>query len=185
MGRYPLRRRLLNWLSFRTVRWLRHVQHYEAELILRQCARAGADVHLRMPVRIYAPERLTLGNSVDIGEFSHIRANGGVTIGDRVLIASHVVIATRGHPAQLPRYGVTEDAPIRIEDDVWIGAGAILLPGVTVGRGAIVAAGAVVTRDVPAACMVAGVPAKVIKSLEGESPADSGEANGAAAGGGA
>jgi acetyltransferase-like isoleucine patch superfamily enzyme len=115
-----------------------------------------------MPVVIYAPEQLELGDQIDIGEFTHIRANGGVRIGSRVLIASHVVIASRAHPVTVPRYGVVEDAPIVIEDDVWIGAGAIVLPGVTVGYGAIIGAGAVVTRSVEPRTVVGGVPAKQI-----------------------
>jgi acetyltransferase-like isoleucine patch superfamily enzyme len=115
-----------------------------------------------MPVTIYAPEQLEMGDEVDIGEFTHIRANGGVRIGNRVLIASHVVITSRAHPVTLPRYGVIEDAPIAIEDDVWIGAGAIILPGVTVGRGAVVAAGAVVTKSIEPYTIMGGVPAKQI-----------------------
>jgi acetyltransferase-like isoleucine patch superfamily enzyme len=116
-------------------------------------------------VVIYNPEGLTIGNQVDIGEFTHIRANGGVTIGDRVLIASHVVITSRAHPVALPRFGVTQDAPVRIEDDVWLGAGVIILPGVTVGKGAVVAAGAVVTRAVPPMTVVAGVPAIAVREI--------------------
>jgi len=131
----------------------------EAAAILRQCAAVGTNVRLRWPVVIYHPEGLRLGNDVAIGEFSHIRASGGVTIGNRVLLASHVVVTSRTHPLAPPRWGVTEDRPIVIEDDVWIGAGAIVLPGVTLGRGSVVAAGAVVTRSVPPMTVVAGVPA--------------------------
>ena len=134
---------------------------HEASALLARCKRAG-QVRLRMPVVIYDPEHLEMGDQIDIGEFTHIRANGGVRIGNRVLIASHVVIASRAHPIALPRYGVVEDAPIVIEDDVWIGAGAIVLPGVTVGRGAVIGAGAVVTRSVEPRTIVAGVPAKEI-----------------------
>jgi acetyltransferase-like isoleucine patch superfamily enzyme len=118
-----------------------------------------------MPVIIYHAAQLRLGSRIDIGEFTHIRASGGVTIGNGVLIASHVVITSRAHPVELPRYGVTEDAPVVIEDDAWIGAGAIVLPGVTIGRGAIVAAGAVVTRAVAAGTIVAGVPAALRRDL--------------------
>ena len=79
-----------------------------------------------------------------------------------MLVATHAVIASRQHPTVPIKWGVTEDAPIVIDDDVWIGAGAIVLPGVTIGRGAIVAAGAVVTSTVAPFLVVGGVPAKEI-----------------------
>jgi acetyltransferase-like isoleucine patch superfamily enzyme len=134
--------------------------------ILAACAAVGEDVRIRMPVVVYAPERLRFGSRVDVGEFSVLRANGGLTIGDRVLIAAHVVLTTRGHPEQPPRWGKTVDAPIAVEDDVWIGAHATVLPGVTIGRGAIVAAGAVVTADVAPLTVVAGVPARTLRTIE-------------------
>lgn len=130
--------------------------------MLARCQRAGDSVRLRMPVSIYHPEHLVLGSRIDVGEYVVIRASGGVTIGDRVLIAAHAVITSRQHPSRLPRFGVTEDAPIVLEDDVWIGAGAIILPGVIVGRGSIVGAGAVVTSSVAPFTIVGGVPAKPI-----------------------
>jgi acetyltransferase-like isoleucine patch superfamily enzyme len=140
---------------------LRLASAHDAERLLASCLRSGR-VRLRMPVTIYGAEFLEIGDQVDVGEFTHIRANGGVKIGSRVLLASHVIVTSRGHPSMLPRYGVTEDAPVVIEDDVWIGAGAIVLPGVTVGRGSIVAAGAVVTRSIEPHTIVAGVPARQI-----------------------
>jgi len=136
--------------------------------LLARCRARGTAVRLRMPVVVYDPASLTLGSEVDIGEFTHIRASGGVTIGSRVLIASHVVITSRAHPAVPPRFGVTEDRPVVIEDDVWIGAGAIVLPGVTIGRGSVVAAGSVVTKSVPSDTIVAGIPAEAIRSLKSE-----------------
>jgi acetyltransferase-like isoleucine patch superfamily enzyme len=135
---------------------------WRSRRLLRQCAASGETVRLRMPVVIYHPEHLTLGRQVDIGEFVMLRASGGLRIGDRVLIAAGAVLTTRGHPAEPPRSGRTVDAPIEVEDDVWIGAGAIVLPGVRIGRGAIVGAGAVVTRAVEAYSIVAGVPAREI-----------------------
>lgn len=124
-------------------------------------------MRLRMPVKIYHPNGLSIGNDVDIGEYTHIRASGGVSIGSKVLIAAHTVITSREHPIELPRYGVTVDAPVTIEDEVWIGAGAIILPGVRIHHGAIVAAGAVVTHDVSAFTMVGGIPARLIKHIQG------------------
>ncbi len=134
--------------------------------VLLQCRSVGIDVRLRMPVVVYDPARLRFGDHVDVGEFVMLRASGGLTIGSRVLIAAHAVITTRGHPEQPPRWLKVEDAPVTIEDDVWIGAGAVVLPGVTVGRGAIVGAGAVVTKSVEPFTVVGGVPAHVIRRID-------------------
>lgn len=141
------------------------LQRFEARRLIRRCAHAGHDVRLRMPVVIYDPGALSLGDQIDIGEFTHIRANGGLRIGNRVLIAAHVTITTRQHPIELPRWSIVRDAPVLIEDDVWIGAGAVILPGVTIGRGAVVAAGAVVTASVEPYTLVGGIPARPIKSI--------------------
>ena len=72
-----------------------------------------------------------------------------------------------GHPVhpELRRDGSQFSAPVRIGDDVWIGAGAVLLPGVTVGRGSVVGAGSVVTADVPPMTVVAGTPARVLRAI--------------------
>lgn len=153
---------IANWLH-------RAAQRYEAASLLSRTSRHG-DVRLRMPLVIYEPERLELGDQVDIGEFTHIRANGGLRVGNRVLIAAHVTITTREHPVELPRWSVTTDAPITIEDDVWIGAGAVVLPGVTIGRGAVVAAGAVVTASVEPYTVVGGVPARALRSIAPPAP---------------
>ena len=143
----------------------RAANRHDAAALVAQCRRAGSHVRLRMPVVIYAPEQLELGDRVDIGEYTHLRANGGLRIGNRVLIAAHVTITSREHPLELPRWAVTNDAPIVIEDDVWIGAGAVVLPGVTIGRGAVIAAGAVVTKSVDPFTVVGGVPARMIKTI--------------------
>ena len=155
-------------MSTRSAAWLARVRAHEAHRLLQRCRARGTDVRLRMPVTIYHPEHLTVGSRVDIGEYTHIRASGGVTIGDRVLIAAGAVVTSREHPVALPRYGVTADAPVVIEDDVWIGAGAIVLPGVTIGRGAIVGAGAVVTATVAPFTIVGGVPARIIGDVPQE-----------------
>lgn len=150
--------------------WSRRLDAYRAQTILRQCAALGTSVRLRMPVVVYSPENLTLGSQVDIGEFVVLRANGGMKIGSRVLIAAHAVLTTRGHPILPPRFGQTVDAPIVVEDDVWIGASAVVLPGVTIGHGSIVGAGAVVTRDVPPDTIVGGVPSRPLRSTSSREP---------------
>jgi maltose O-acetyltransferase len=90
-----------------------------------------------------------------------------IEIGDRVQIAPAVQLYTATHPLDAAeRAGGLESArPIRIGDDVWLGGGAIILPGVTIGAGSVVAAGAVVTRDVPPGVLVAGNPARVVRPL--------------------
>jgi acetyltransferase-like isoleucine patch superfamily enzyme len=160
------------WIYGFANRFATQLDRHRAERIVGRCASVGRSVLLRMPVVVYHPEKLTIGDQVDIGEFVVLRAGAGLTIGSRVLIAAHACLTTVGHPVALPRYGVTEGAPIRIDDDVWIGAGVLILPGVSVGRGAIVAAGAVVTHDVPAFTVVAGVPAVAVRTVP-SSPSES------------
>lgn len=126
-----------------------------------------------MPVIVYHPENLTFKGEADVGENVVIRANGGVTIGNRVLLAAGAAIISVGHPLTLPRWNLTVTAPVEIGDDVWIGTNAVVLPGVTIGAGAMVAAGAVVTSDVPPLTVVAGVPAKILRRVDDPvSPAD-------------
>lgn len=145
---------------------------YEQQLngVMASLASVGPRTRLRMPMTVYAPELLHLGEDTGVGEYCVLRANGGMTIGSRVQIAAGAILTTRGHPLGIPRHTQTVDAPIVIEDDVWIGSGAVILPGVTVGRGAIVAAGAVVTSDVEPMTVVAGVPARQLRTIEEANP---------------
>lgn len=103
-----------------------------------------------------------------------MEADTRITIGDRVSIAPGVILVTDSAPVNSPalihhpglRERAIRKAPIIIEDDVWIGAGVILLPGVRVGRGAVIGAGAVVTSDVASGTIVAGTPARLLRTLE-------------------
>lgn len=91
-----------------------------------------------------------------------------VTLGRAVQVGPNVCFETVSHGMVfVPGKGRGDtDAPIMVEDEVWIGAGAIITPGVTIGRGAVVGAGAVVTRDVPPRTFVGGVPARVIRTID-------------------
>jgi acetyltransferase-like isoleucine patch superfamily enzyme len=91
---------------------------------------------------------------------------GGITIEDDVLIGPKVSLITENHPVDPTNRKSLDLANIVIKKNAWIGAGAIILPGVTVGENAIVAAGAVVTKDVLDNTIVAGVPAKKIKNIK-------------------
>ncbi|MBK9049930.1 MAG: acyltransferase [Chloroflexi bacterium] len=113
---------------------------------------------------------IKVGKNSLIGEYSIIRGQGGVTIGDRVYTSPFTQIIAVNHIFDDPDrpfvdQGITAEG-IVIEDDVWLGAGAVITDGVRVGQGSVVAAGAVVTKDVPPHTVVAGVPAKVIKQIE-------------------
>jgi len=109
-----------------------------------------------------------VGASSWIGPYCVVYGNGGVEIGDHVMVAAHTMITSVGHEYGRLDVPMAEQplvlGTVRIEDDVWIGAHCTILPGVTIGRGAIVAAGSVVTRDVPAAAIVGGAPARLVGS---------------------
>lgn len=91
-----------------------------------------------------------------------------VYIGDYCMIGPNTLISTVGHPLspKKRRNHIGQAKPIIIGNDVWIGGNCTILPGVTVGNNVVIAAGAVVTRDVPDSCVVGGVPAKVLHTLE-------------------
>jgi acetyltransferase-like isoleucine patch superfamily enzyme len=117
---------------------------------------------------------IRIGRDSLIGEFNVLRGQGGITIGDRVYTSPLVQLAAVNHvfadPARpFVEQGITAEG-ITVEHDVWIGAGAIITDGVRIGQGAVVAAGAVVTRDVPPHTVVAGVPARVVKTISGDDP---------------
>jgi len=114
---------------------------------------------------------IKIGADSLIGEYSVIRGQGGVEIGDRVYTSPFTQIIAVNHVFDDPKkpfveQGITADG-IVIEDDVWLGAGVVITDGVRVGKGAVVAAGAVVTRDVAPHTVVGGVPAKQIKKIDG------------------
>lgn len=104
------------------------------------------------------------GNDVLLSHQVFLQGAGGLCFGSRIIVGPHANFITAGHNL------ITREATcasISIEDGVWVGANATILPGVTMGKGAVVAAGAVVTRDVPAYTVVGGVPATVISEVPG------------------
>ncbi|WP_281735855.1 sugar O-acetyltransferase [Paradevosia shaoguanensis] len=109
---------------------------------------------------------ITIGSNVFINQGCHFMDMGGITIGDDVMIGPKVNLVSAGHPvAPSERRNGIVAKPIVIGNNVWIGAAATILPGVTIGDNAVIAAGAVVSRDVPADTLAAGVPARVLKHL--------------------
>ena len=108
---------------------------------------------------------IRLGKNVFINHACSFLDIGGITVEDDVLIGPNVSLVTENHPTDPGDRKTVLLNPIIIKRNAWIGAAATILPGVTVGENAIVAAGAVVSRDVPPNTIVAGVPAKIVKTL--------------------
>lgn len=127
----------------------------------------GSDTVLYSNIVIHNPGKVSIGNDCVVAEFVHIWGGAGVTIGDNVIIASHVAITSTTHsPKENVIKGSVIKKPVVIEENVWIGTHAMILPGVTIGSGSVVAAGAVVNKDVPRNVIVAGVPAKIKSHIE-------------------
>lgn len=108
-------------------------------------------------------KNITVGKNVFFNSGCKVQDQGGITIGDNALIGHNVVLATLNHNMDSEHRADLIPAPIHIGKNVWIGANAVVLPGVTIGDGAVIAAGAVVTKDVPENTVAAGVPAKPIR----------------------
>lgn len=134
----------------------------------------GEHVHIDIDFHCEYGKNIHIGNNVIINMNCTFVDNNRIDIGNRVLIASDVKIYTATHSTNpaVRNYGPNPDPdywcetyskPIRIEDEVWIGGGAILLPGVTIGKGSVIGAGAIVTRDIPPYCVAVGNPCRVIK----------------------
>ena len=122
---------------------------------------------------LFPPFYTDCGKNIWVGKRVFINAGccfqdqGGIYIGDDCLIGHQVVIATLNHDLDPAHRKDLLPKPVKLGNNVWVGAHATILPGVTVGDNAVIAAGAVVTKDVPANTVAAGVPAKVIKQIEG------------------
>lgn len=118
-------------------------------------------------VTIVQSNKFTVGRNCGINTGTYINAKGGISFGDNVLVGSNVTISSGKHPIDGKEPPVfqrpTEPLPIVIEDDVWIGANAVIMPGVTLKKGTVVGAGAIVTKNTEEYSVVAGVPAKVIR----------------------
>jgi maltose O-acetyltransferase len=131
---------------------------------LRSC---GERLSIQFPVTITGLNSVEFGEDVSLATYVHIWGDGGVTIGNRVMIGTHTSITSLTHDHnQEVMFNTIVCKPVVIEDDVWIGSNCVILPGVKIGRGAVVGAGSVVTGNVEPNSIVVGVPATHIKYRE-------------------
>ena len=93
--------------------------------------------------------------------------DGDIYIGDRCMFGPNVTVATAGHPVEpkLRSRGLQFNLPVHIGKNVWVGAGAVILPGVTIGDNSVIGAGSVVTKDIPANCVAVGNPCRVLREI--------------------
>jgi maltose O-acetyltransferase len=151
--------------------WLLRKLYFRSRLLFIKSllSRIDSGSSISYDIKVACAENIFIGKNVSIGRNVCLGASslGCIIIGDRCAIAAGTQFVTPTHDYNiLPVSSVGINQSIVVGDDVWIGTAAIILPGITINDGAVIAAGAVVTKDVPANCIVGGVPARLIKQLE-------------------
>ena len=183
----PRLKRMVDWLIMNQVetrpRWFIRLlaplyQHRGKHAVIHRSVRMDTPPYRKFYLGDYSVVEsfACINNAVGdviIGDYTRIGLHntiiGPVTIGSHVNLAQGITITALNHnfsdaEKRIDEQGVNT-TPVVIEDDIWIGANAVILPGVTIGQHSVVAAGAIVTKDVPPHSLVAGVPAKVIKQI--------------------
>ena len=155
--------------AIRITMQINNAYHNHEEIITLMSELTGKPVHesfgLFPPFYTDCGKNITIGKRVFINSGCKFQDQGGITIGDDVLVGHNCVIATINHAMDPDRRADMMVAPVTIGDKVWIGANVTILQDVTIGEGAIIAAGAVVNRDVPPRTIVGGLPARILKHL--------------------
>lgn len=183
----PKLKRLVDWLIMNQVqtrpRWYIRMlaplyQHRGRHAVIHRSVRMDTPPYRKFSLGNYSvvESYSCINNAVGdviIGDYTRVGLHntiiGPVTIGSHVNLAQGITVTALNHnfsetDKRIDEQGVST-TPVTIDDDVWIGANAVILPGVSIGTHSVVAAGAVVTKDVPPHSLVAGVPAKIIKQL--------------------
>lgn len=113
------------------------------------------------------PEKISIGNNIAINDNVYINGSGGIILGNKVVLSAHCMLISTGlDTINFINEMIHVDKPIKIGNNVQIGAGSIILAGVTIGDNVIVGAGSIVTKNIPSNCVAVGSPAKSIKKLE-------------------
>lgn len=136
------------------------------EQMLKEIFKDGEGIWVEPPVYF------CYGKHISIGKGSYINVNcnfiddGEIVIGKKVMLGPAVTIATVGHPINPDMREYMYTAPVHIGDNVWVGGGVTICPGVTIGENSVIGAGSVVIHDVPANCIAAGNPCRVIREID-------------------
>lgn len=136
-------------------------------LIRQLMGSVGKNVWIEPPLHVAYGSQITLGDNFYANFNLVVVDDGKVIIGNNVMIAPNVTISTTGHPVD-PTVRITGQQfsqTVTLEDNVWIGSGAVINPGVTIGRNSVIGAGSVVTKDIPADVVAAGVPCRVLRPI--------------------
>jgi maltose O-acetyltransferase len=164
-----LRLELEGWL-FSLASWIPGMVGFAIRHMILKCLAKtlGGFCWIQPRVTIVHTSKLTVGKFFGVNSGTYINAIGGITMGNHVLIGSNVTISSGRHPIDGPHPPIfaRETIPLQIiiEDDVWIGAGAVVMPGITLRRGTVVGANAVVTKDTDEYAVVVGAPARPVRS---------------------
>lgn len=148
---------------------INNTYHTQEEIVRLISELTGTDVPesfgLFPPFYTDCGKNIRIGHRVFINSGCKFQDQGGIIIGDDVLIGHNCVIATLNHVMDPEKRADMIPAPVKICDKVWIGANVTILQGVEIGEGAVIAAGAVVNRNIPAHTVAGGVPAKILKHI--------------------
>lgn len=137
------------------------------EILRRLLAEIGNDCYIEPPLHANWGCHTHLGHHVYANFNLTLVDDGDIFIGNHVMFGPNVTLTTAGHPImpQLRQEGMQFNIPIRIGNNVWIGAGTIVLPGVTIGENTVIGAGSVVTKDIPANVVAVGNPCKILREI--------------------
>ncbi len=144
-----------NFITNAPFYWIRH---WYLRRVLKIKIGRGSSIHMGCFI---TGNNITIGNCSVINRNTYLDGRGGLTIGSNVSISPHAYILTLDHDPQSKDFA-TKPGPVGIDDYVWIGVRATILPGVSLGKGCVIGAGTLVTRDVEDYSIVAGVPARII-----------------------
>ena len=139
-----------------------------AEILRRLFAEIGEDCYIEPPLHANWGCHTHFGNHVYANFNLTLVDDGDIFVGDNVMFGPNVTLATAGHPVEPERrrLGMQFNIPIHIGNNVWIGAGAVLLPGITVGDNTVIGAGSIVTKDIPANVVAVGNPCRVLRPID-------------------